>query len=122
MAQGGKNSITLWRAMVIAVICWVSIAGLGRNSAADNEEAYKGLKIFSEVIDIIEKNYVEETDERDLIRDGDPWSLDSGLWARSFGWEEGSLRSLSKALEAVVGEVQGHVSRTGPVTATHIGA
>lgn len=67
MAQGGKNSITLWRAMVIAVICWVSIAGLGRNSAADNEEAYKGLKIFSEVIDIIEKNYVEETDERDLI-------------------------------------------------------
>ena len=67
MTQGGTNNFRLWRVMVIAVICWVALTGLGRNLAADNEEAYKGLKIFSEVIDIIEKNYVEETDERDLI-------------------------------------------------------
>ncbi len=67
MAQGSTNNIKLWRVMVIAVICWVALSGLERNLAADNEEAYKGLKIFSEVIDIIEKNYVEETEERDLI-------------------------------------------------------
>ena len=67
MALGSTNNIKLWRVMAIAVVCWVVVSGLGRNLAADNEEAYKGLKLFSEVIDIIQKNYVEETSERDLI-------------------------------------------------------
>ena len=67
MAQGRTNNIKLWRVMVIAVICWAFVTGSGQKLAADNEETYKGLKLFSEVIEIIKKNYVEETDERDLI-------------------------------------------------------
>jgi len=67
MSKGGTKNVKLWRVMVIAVVCWAAFAGVSRDLSADNEETYKGLKIFSEVLDIIKNNYVEETDERDLI-------------------------------------------------------
>jgi carboxyl-terminal processing protease len=53
--------------MVIAVVIWAAVAGVTQNLSADNEETYKGLKIFSEVLDIIKNNYVEDVEERDLI-------------------------------------------------------
>jgi len=67
MSKGGAKNVKLWRVMVIAVICWAAFAGVSQDLSADNEETYKGLKIFSEVLDIIKNNYVEEVDERDLI-------------------------------------------------------
>jgi len=67
MSKGGAKTVKLWRVMLIAVVCWVAFVGASQDLSADNEETYKGLKIFSEVLDIIKNNYVEEVDERDLI-------------------------------------------------------
>ena len=67
MSTRDSKNVKLWRVMVIAVVCWAAFAGISSNLAADNEETYKGLKIFSEVIEIIKNNYVEEIDDRDLI-------------------------------------------------------
>ena len=38
--------------------------GLFRSLSADREATYQGLKIFSDVIDIVEKNYVDEVDPK----------------------------------------------------------
>ncbi len=67
MANRGAKSVKLWRVMVIAVICWMAFAGVSQNLSADNEDTYKSLKQFSEVLDIIKNNYVEKVNEKDLI-------------------------------------------------------
>ena len=51
----------------IAVTFMTVGAGFYRNLFADSEETYKGLKLFSDVIEIVEKNYVEEVDSKELI-------------------------------------------------------
>jgi carboxyl-terminal processing protease len=43
--------------------------GFTRNLSAGNDEMYKGLKLFSEVIELIEKNYVDPVDTKKLIED-----------------------------------------------------
>jgi carboxyl-terminal processing protease len=53
--------------MVIAVVCWAAFTGVSSDLSADNEETYKSLKIFSEVLDIIKNNYVEEVSDQELI-------------------------------------------------------
>jgi carboxyl-terminal processing protease len=53
--------------MLIAVVCWAAFAGVSRDLSADNEDTYKSLKIFSEVLDIIKNNYVEEVSDQELI-------------------------------------------------------
>ena len=53
--------------MVLGVICWVIATGLWQEISADNEATYKGLKIFSDVLDIVEQNYVEPVEPRELI-------------------------------------------------------
>ncbi len=67
MAKGQKRTFKLWRVMVLAVICWVFITGFWQNLSADNEATYKGLKIFSDVLEMVEQNYVEPVDSRELI-------------------------------------------------------
>ena len=67
MAHSGFKNVKLWRVMVMAVVCWVAVAGGWQDLAADNDQTYKELKQFSEVIDIIKKDYVEKVDEKDLI-------------------------------------------------------
>jgi carboxyl-terminal processing protease len=59
-------------------------AGAFQARSADSEATYEGLKLFSDVLDQIEKNYVEEVDGKELIVkaiDGMVRSLDphSGL-------------------------------------------
>jgi carboxyl-terminal processing protease len=41
--------------------------GFYGNLSADSKETYEGLKIFSDVIELIEKNYVEEVESKELI-------------------------------------------------------
>jgi len=57
------------RCLVIFVMffSWLGSVGFSELSAGD-EETYKGLKIFSDVIDLIEKNYVDPVDSKDLIQ------------------------------------------------------
>ncbi len=67
MTRGLKGKTPLWRVMMIAVICWAGATFFWQDLAADNEETYKGLKIFSDVLDIVKRNYVEEVSDRELI-------------------------------------------------------
>jgi carboxyl-terminal processing protease len=55
--------------MVAAVVVWMAGAGFQRaNSANTNENLYEGLKLFSDVIELIQREYVDEVDAKDLIQ------------------------------------------------------
>jgi len=65
---GKKNRhIKLWLAVVISVFFWTIGTGFNRQLAADSEETYRGLKLFSEVIELVQKNYVDEVESEELI-------------------------------------------------------
>ncbi len=67
MTIRNKRYIKLWLVVVIAIIFWTIGAGFYRNLSADSEETYKGLKLFSDVIELVEKNYVDPVDPKELI-------------------------------------------------------
>jgi carboxyl-terminal processing protease len=62
-----KQQIKLWLALLIAVVFWTIGSGFYRNLSADGAETYKGLKLFSDVIGLVENNYVEPVDSKELI-------------------------------------------------------
>ncbi|MFZ0133881.1 MAG: S41 family peptidase [Desulfobacterales bacterium] len=62
-----KRHIKLWLAVIVSVIFWTFGTGFDRQLSADSDETYKGLKLFTEVIEIVQKNYVDEVDSKDLI-------------------------------------------------------
>ncbi|MEW6671946.1 MAG: S41 family peptidase [Thermodesulfobacteriota bacterium] len=68
MAINKSRHLKLWLVVVIAVVSWTVGAGFYRDLSANNEETYKGLKLFSDVIDLIEKNYVDPVETKDLIQ------------------------------------------------------
>ena len=67
MTRKSGRYIRLWLVLAVAVIFWTVGAGFYRDLSAGNDETYKGLKIFSDVLDLIEKNYVDPVDTTDLI-------------------------------------------------------
>jgi carboxyl-terminal processing protease len=62
-----KQHIKLWLALLIAVIFWTVGSGFYRNLLANGAETYKGLKLFSDVIGLVENNYVDPVDSKELI-------------------------------------------------------
>ncbi|MGD2037015.1 MAG: S41 family peptidase [Desulfobacterales bacterium] len=54
--------------MVTAAVFWTIGAGFFGDLAAKSEESYEGLKIFSDVIQLVEKEYVDEVDSKELIQ------------------------------------------------------
>lgn len=54
--------------MAIAVIFWTIGTGFYRDILAKGDETYKGLRIFADVIDLIEKNYVDPVETKQLIK------------------------------------------------------
>ena len=54
---------------IIAVALWILGPGFYRDLSANSEETYEGLKLFSDVIEIVEKNYVDPVDSKKLIED-----------------------------------------------------
>lgn len=62
-----KRHIKLWLVPLIAVILVTVGSGFYRNLSARGEETYKGLKLFSDVIELVEKNYVDPVDSKELI-------------------------------------------------------
>jgi carboxyl-terminal processing protease len=60
-------NIKLWMIMVSAVVLWTIGAGFFGDLAAKNEESYEGLKIFADVIELIEKEYVDKVESKELI-------------------------------------------------------
>lgn len=59
--------VKLWLVVAISIVFWTLGTGFYGNLSADNKETYEGLKIFSDVIELIKKNYVEEVESRELI-------------------------------------------------------
>jgi len=60
--------VKLWMVMVAAVVFWTIGSGFLGNLAAKDEQTYEGLKIFADVIQLIEKEYVDEVDSKQLIQ------------------------------------------------------
>ena len=58
---------TLWLVLVVTIVLSTAGAGFYHKLSADSDETYKGLKVFSDVIEIIQKNYVDPVEPKDLI-------------------------------------------------------
>jgi carboxyl-terminal processing protease len=63
-----NRPVKLWIVMVAAVVVWMAGAGFQRaNSANTNDSLYEGLKLFSDVIELIQREYVDDVEAKDLI-------------------------------------------------------
>jgi carboxyl-terminal processing protease len=60
--------VKLWMIMVTAAVFWTIGAGFFGDLAAKSDESYEGLKIFSDVIQLIEKEYVDDVESKELIQ------------------------------------------------------
>jgi carboxyl-terminal processing protease len=59
--------VKLWMIMVTAVVFWTIGAGFFGKLAAKSDESYEGLKIFADVLELIEKEYVDDVASKELI-------------------------------------------------------
>ena len=62
-----NQNVKLWIIMVSAVVFWTIGAGFFGDLAAKDDESYEGLKIFADVIELIEKEYVDDVKSKELI-------------------------------------------------------
>ena len=62
-----RRYIKLWLVPFIAFVFWVIGTSFNHNLSAGDEETYKGLKLFSDVIELVEKNYVDPVETKELI-------------------------------------------------------
>ena len=67
MTTRKTRHLKLWVAMAFVTAALVLGHGFYRDLSANNEETYKGLKLFSDVIEIVQKNYVDEVDTQKMI-------------------------------------------------------
>jgi carboxyl-terminal processing protease len=58
----------LWMVMVAAVVIWTIASGFWGNLAAKDDDTYEELKIFADVIQLIQKEYVDEVNSKELIQ------------------------------------------------------
>ena len=68
MISKKTRHVKLWLLMVIAVVFWTVGNGFYRDLSAKSEGAYEELKVFSDVIELIEREYVDEVDTKELIQ------------------------------------------------------
>ncbi len=68
MRNNKTRPAKLWLLMVIAVVFWTIGTGFYRDLSAKSEDAYEELKVFSDVIELIEREYVDEVDTKELIQ------------------------------------------------------
>ena len=67
MTANKKPGAKLWLFLGIVVVFSTIGAGFHQVIWAKSAETYKGLKLFSDVIDLVEKNYVDTVDTGELI-------------------------------------------------------
>ena len=67
MTTRKTRHLKLWVAMLFVTAALILGHGFYRDLSANNEETYKGLKLFSDVIEIVQKNYVDEVDTQKMI-------------------------------------------------------
>ncbi len=68
MIRNKNRQVRLWLLMVMAVVLWTLGTGFMRNLSADNEALYESLKTFSDVIELVQREYVDEVDSQELIQ------------------------------------------------------
>jgi len=68
MISKNPRQIKLWLLMVIAVVLWTIGTGFSRDLSAKSENTYEELKIFSDVIELIEREYVDDVNTKELIQ------------------------------------------------------
>ncbi len=68
MRQRLRYPITLLMLVFPLALLVIAAGGFFHNTGASNDDTYQGLKIFSEVLEQIEANYVDPVDSKTLIR------------------------------------------------------
>jgi carboxyl-terminal processing protease len=63
-----NRPLKIWLVIGVAVLIWAVGSNVYRDNIANSEETYKGLKLFTDVIELIEKNYVDEVDAEKLMQ------------------------------------------------------
>jgi carboxyl-terminal processing protease len=71
MAAVRKHWLKIWLVGLLVVAGWTLGQGFYRDLSAtsSNDETYEGLKVFSDVIELIENNYVDEVDTKKLVEE-----------------------------------------------------
>ncbi len=54
--------------LFISPVLWLAITGIHHHLLAGTDQTYEELKVFSDVLDFIEKNYVDPVESKELIR------------------------------------------------------
>ncbi|UCG81116.1 MAG: PDZ domain-containing protein, partial [Desulfobacterales bacterium] len=54
--------------LFVSPVLWVGLTGVHQHLLAGTDKTYEQLKVFSDVLDIIEENYVDPVDSKELIR------------------------------------------------------
>jgi len=68
MTPKKSRHLKFWLVIITAVIFWSTGTGFYKDLSADNEKTYDDLKIFTDVLEQIEKQYVDEVDTSELIQ------------------------------------------------------
>ncbi len=68
MPMGNIQNRKIWLNISIMIIGLVLGAGFYKTLSAGNDKTYKSLKLFSDVIDLVEKNYVDPVEAEKLIQ------------------------------------------------------
>lgn len=59
----------VWVITLAAIVCWIALTAFQRNIlAGDSNKVYEQLKVFSDVLEIIQDKYVDEIDEEKLVQ------------------------------------------------------
>jgi carboxyl-terminal processing protease len=67
MTAKKTRHLKLWVAMALVSATLILGHGFYRDLSANTEETYKGLKLFSDVIELVQKNYVDDVDTQKAI-------------------------------------------------------
>jgi len=57
----------IWVAILVGALIWTAASGIRHDLFAEGEGIYQGLKTFTDVLEIIEKSYVDEVNTKELI-------------------------------------------------------
>jgi len=68
MTRQKSKHLKLWFTVIIAIVFLTIGSGFDRNLSASNDDAYESLKVFSDVIELIEQNYVDPVEANELIQ------------------------------------------------------
>jgi carboxyl-terminal processing protease len=67
MTAKKTRHLKLWVAMVLVSATLILGHGFYRDLSANTDDTYKGLKLFSDVLELVQKNYVDEVDSQKMI-------------------------------------------------------